>query len=351
MIDITILTKYTSQGPSSRYRYFLYVNDLLKQNTNIEIDSFLDTSYLHKLYKKEKKSKGKILISYLKRIFVLLNSSSNLIIEYEALPYIPFWIEKLFLRNKKYILNFDDNVWANYENKKFLKTKYDNLVKNASGVIVANAFLEEKVLKLNSNVIKIPTVLDVDIYQKNHMSTNKFEKFSLVWIGSPSTYKYIKSHASIFQKLSGVIDYKLVIIASKSLEKESISGVDMDFYDWSSSIEVEILKKAHIGIMPLDKDEFSLGKSAFKIIQYMATGLPIVASSIGENCNVVKNNKTGFLVDSESDWINAIKELHNDKALYESFVEASKLGAYNYSIQKYFIKFYKFIQKTYKVES
>ena len=349
MIDITILTKYTSQGASSRYRYFMYISYLLQQDTNIEIDSFLDTSYLHNLYSKRKKSNIKIIIAYIKRFFVLINSADNLLIEYESLPYVPYFIEKFFLKNKKYILNFDDNVWTNYENQTFLKSKYDNLVKNADGVIVANNFLKDRVSKLNSNLIQIPTVIDLENYNKENEDV-KFEKFTLVWIGSPSTYKYIKSHAYIFQAIAKVIDYQLVVIASKELENDSIDGVDMKFYDWSSSQEVSILKKAHIGIMPLDKDPFSQGKSAFKIIQYMASGLPCVASAVGENTNVIKDSKTGFLVDNSDEWLEAIVTLYNDEKLYDDMSNHSKSNAYEYSVQKYIKEFNSFIETTFEAK-
>jgi len=283
----------------------------------------------------------------MKRMLVLVNSSKNLIIEYEALPYLPYFIERFFLKNKKYILNFDDNVWANYANKKLLKNKFDALVKNANGVIVANGFLEKKLSILNKNIIKIPTVVDLGSYQKDD-SVSKFDKFTLVWIGSPATYKYIKSHAHIFKNLSEVLDYKLVIIATVSLANDSIDGIDMEFYDWSSKIEIELLKKAHVGIMPLDTDLFSLGKSSFKIIQYMAAGLPAVASCIGENSIVLQNNKTGFLVNSDDDWINSIVKLHKEKILYESFSKQSIEHAREYSIEKYFSPFNSFIQKTFE---
>ena len=346
MLDITILTKYTSQGASSRYRYFFYLHELLKQDVNIEIDTFLDTSYLHRLYNDKKKSKIRILISYLKRFFVLLNSSKNLIIEYEALPYLPYVIEKIFLKNKRYILNFDDNVWVNYENNFFLNKKIDNLVKNANGIIIANKFLEKKVLKLNENVIKIPTVINLENYIKDS-KIEKFNQFTLVWVGSPSTYKYIKSHENIFKKLSNIIDYKLVVIASRCLIENAIDGVNMEFYDWSAVTEVDILKKSHVGIMPLNTDAFSQGKSSFKIIQYMAAELPIVASNVGENCNVLQDNKMGFLVDNDDSWISAIVNLYKDEKLYNSFSKQSKENAYEYSIQKYFKEFNLFIQRVF----
>ena len=69
MTNITILTKYSSQGASSRYRYFLYIHNLLKEDVNIEIDSYVDTSYLNNFYNKRKKNKFKIFISYVKRFF------------------------------------------------------------------------------------------------------------------------------------------------------------------------------------------------------------------------------------------------------------------------------------------
>jgi glycosyltransferase involved in cell wall biosynthesis len=346
MIDITILTKYTSKGASSRYRYFLYINELLAKDTNIEIDSFLDTSYLHNLYDKNKKNKVRILFSYFKRFFTMLNSANNLIIEYEIFPYLPYFIEKIFLNQKKYILNFDDNVWENYKNKPLLKNKFDNLVKNANGIIVANEFLKDKVSQLNNNIIKIPTVINLEHYKQDD-SIDKFDKFSLIWIGSPATFSYIESNKHIFIKLAKKIKYQLVIIASKKLEQKQIDGIDMVFYDWSASMEVELIKKSHLGIMPLNKDLFSQGKSSFKLIQYMASGLPSIASDIGENRNVIEDNKSGFLVNSQDEWINAIMKLYKDRVLYDSFSKRAKETSYNYSMQKYFKKFYFFADEVF----
>jgi len=345
MKNLTILTKYSTQGASSRYRYFLYLCNLLREDVNLEIDSFFDTSYLKKIYSNEKKSFFKISISYIKRFFVVLNSSKNLVIEYEVFPYLPYFIERFFLKNKNYILNFDDNVWENYKNKKLLKSKFDSLVENASGIIVANNFLFNKLKDKNSNIIKIPTVVDLNSYQNE--TTEKFDKFSIVWIGTPITYKYIKSHSFIFQELAKKIDYQLVIIATKKLENEAINGVNMLFFDWSSKIEVELLKRSHLGVMPLDSDEFSKGKSAFKLIQCISASLPIIASDVGENSKVVLDNENGYLVSTNNEWIDKIYKIYKDKELSKKFSQNSKDIAYNYSIQKYFKEFYVFLDKTF----
>ena len=94
-MNITILTKYSSKGASSRYRYFLYLNKFIQKDINLEIDCFLDTSYIDSLYKNEKNI-FRIIIAYIKRFFVLLNSANFLVVEYEAFPYIPYFLESFF---------------------------------------------------------------------------------------------------------------------------------------------------------------------------------------------------------------------------------------------------------------
>ena len=170
--------------------------------------------------------------------------------------------------------------------------KYDKLVSQADGVIVANDFLFEKVKSLNSNIIKIPTAIDLEDYTE---VTEKNKVFTLVWIGTPVTYRYIESHAEIFQELAKKIQYELCIIATEELNSQAIDGVNMKFVEWSIENEVQYLKEAHVGIMPLDKDMFSQGKSAFKLIQYLAAGIPMIGSPVGENKRVIQEGKNGYL--------------------------------------------------------
>ena len=347
MKDISFFTKYTSQGATSRYRSFFFMRQMLHKDYNISMHSFLDSEYLKNLYNNKAQNKFKILSSYFSRFFSLFTSSKNLIIENELFPYIPYWFERLFLKNKQYILNFDDNVWDNYKNKFWLKNKYDKLVQQADGIIVANNFLEEKVKSLNSNVLKVPTVIDLEDYTEVR---EKNKVFTLVWIGTPVTYRYIESHAEMFKALAEKIDYALCIIAIKELSSRAIDGVKMNFVEWSLENEVHYLKQAHIGIMPLDNDGFSQGKSAFKLIQYLAAGIPLVGSDIGENSRVIQEGKNGYLANTDSQWVEKIKLLHDDKILREKLAVNSKKDAYEYSIQKYFPLYKDFIDSVFDMQ-
>lgn len=342
MTNITFFTKYPTQGATSRYRSFAFASRLGELNYNISIESLVDTTYLERLFNNQPKNKLTLFFSYIKRLFSLLATSDNLIIERELFPYLPYGIEKWFLKGKKYILDYDDNVWEDYRGKLLLEGKYDALVKNASGVIVGNNHLKHYVSKLNPNVIKIPTLINLNTYQTD-TSLPKFERFSLVWIGSSITYRYIKAFASTFQELTKTVDFDLIIVGSHTLKDQAIPGVSMKFYDWSNETEVALLKQSHIGIMPLSDDPFSQGKSGFKLIQYQAAGLPSIASPVGENQTIIQEGLNGFLPQTQQEWIDAITQLRNNSTLYTEYSRYALENAYNFSMQKYFPIYKNFI--------
>ena len=341
-MKLTMFTRYNTLGASSRYRYYMYAAHMRDTGEQVKVSPFFSQRYLRCLYKGGRVGVLNILKSYCQRFKALLHADENLLIEYELFPFLPYWVEKIFLKKRKYILNFDDNVWEKYTGKMFLSGKYDALVSNAAGVIVANDFLYEKVQKLNKNIVKIPTVVDLDLYR---IKTNKFEKFTLVWIGTPVTYMYLEKYSDTLRQLAEKYDFELLVIARKSLEKRRIEGVNMRFKNWSQESEIELLLKSHIGIMPLTDDEFSKGKSAFKLIQYSAAGLPVIASPVGENTKVVNNGETGFLAESPKEWLEALGKLIDNNDLYSTMAKNTRKASENYSIQKYFPIFQNFIKK------
>ena len=344
-MKLTMFTRYNTLGASSRYRYYMYAARMRDAGEQVDIHNFFDEEYLRRLYKGKSTGIFNILKSYWRRFRAVSHADDKLLIEYELFPFLPYRIERRFLKRRKYILNFDDNVWEKYNGKRFLSGKYDALVSKASGIIAANDFLYEKVRKLNKNVIKIPTVVDLDLYR---VETNKFDKFTLAWIGTPVTYIYLEKFADTLRKMADKYEFELLVIARKSLEKRRIEGVNMRFVNWSQESETELLLKSHVGIMPLTDDEFSKGKSAFKLIQYSAAGLPVIASPVGENTKVVDDGKTGFLADSPEEWLETLGRLINDKSLYSKIAADARKASENYSIQKYFPVFQDFIANCFK---
>ena len=114
-----------------------------------------------------------------------------------------------------------------------------------------------------------------------------------------------------------------------------IENVDVRELPWSESTEVQQINEFDVGIMPLPKSEWSLGKCAFKLIQYMACGVPVVGSRIGANVEVVDHG-SGFLADSEDEWLNAFRSLRDDADLrLEMGRQARQHIEKDYSLQAY----------------
>ena len=347
-MSIAFIPRYSSLGASSRCRFYMYLNELKKREPQADIAIYpgFSDEYLRKLYKQGRVGKFTQGKEFLHMLCRGLHLPENLIIEYELVPGLPFKYEKLLLGKRKYILNFDDNVWMKYAGNPALQDKYDQLCRNACGIIVANDYLYNKVARLNDNITLIPTVVDLAEY--NSVTVDKFDVFSAAWIGTPVTYKYLEAFQSILQKIFNTPDRRLLIIADKALGKQRpLKNVNAEYVNWSAASECEYLKRCHVGIMPLTDDEFSRGKSAYKLLQCQAAGLPLAASPVGENKIGVIPGKNGFLPESTEEWLQAFNLLQHDKLLYKSYSEESSAMAYEYSLQKYFPIYKNFINKVF----
>ncbi len=346
-MSIGFYPRYDQLGASSRYRFFTYYEQWLKQEPAAEIllKPGLSDTYLKKLYRTGRVPLIRGMFENFRMLMRGISLAEKLIIEYELVPNLPYKYEKLLLGKRPYILNYDDNVWVKYQHKSALQDKYDQLCRNAAGVIAANTFLYEKVSLLNKNVILIPTVVDLEKYQA--AQAEKSAVFTAAWIGSPVTYCYLEKHLEMLQKVFGNDETQLLVIADENLQHtRPLQGVNARYVTWSEENEINYLKECHIGIMPLCDDEFSRGKSAFKLLQYQAAGLPLAASPVGENKNVVIDGENGFLADSPEEWLKIITLLRSDQFLYEKCQRVSRQRAYEYSLQKYFPIFMEFVQRS-----
>ena len=135
---LTVCTRYSPKGASSRVRYFAYDRVFRQYGWEPDFRCLLGDRYLEALYQHRSTALSGI-CGLIRRLAEMPFYSRHLLIEYELLPFFSANLEN-FLRGKqrKYILNFDDNVWEKYRNRKNLANKFDILIENASGVIAAN---------------------------------------------------------------------------------------------------------------------------------------------------------------------------------------------------------------------
>ena len=142
----------------------------------------------------------------------------------------------------------------------------------------------------------------------------------MVWLASSAGLKDIESISAELDEAANILEAQfkkkmtLVIVCNKCPILH-VQKLAVEYHEWSREIARQELLKAHFGIMPLIDNKFSQGKGGFKIVQYMSSGLPQIASAVGFNREVISDNESGFLVEESgkyNGWISAILKLSTD---------------------------------------
>jgi glycosyltransferase involved in cell wall biosynthesis len=192
---------------------------------------------------------------------------------------------------------------------------------NAAHVIGGSSYLVDYAKRFNQNVSYVPTVVDSTIYNKTkHFTDNP--TFTIGWIGSPSTAVYLNLIVPALKSISATQNVRIVLIGAGNF---SMQGISFEAKEWSEQDEIAMMLEFDVGIMPLSNDEWSKGKCGFKLIQYMACGLPVIASPVGVNTNIVTHGENGFLANAINDWEQALVTLINNKALCQKMGQKGRV--------------------------
>lgn len=293
---------------------------------------------LTEFYEFKKYKIQEIFLAYIKRIYELwkLKKQSVLVIEKELFPFLPFWVEKLFLRNKVVILDYDDAIFHQYDQhrnifiQRFLGKKIDKLLNLADCVVCGSHYIFERAERAKAkSIYLLPTVVDTDNYQVRKSSINNVP--IIVWIGTPATVHYLKIIERALQELTLTKKFIFRIIGVKNY---TIPNVDVECIPWSTSNEVLGLASADIGIMPLFETDWEKGKCGYKLIQYMASGLAVVCSAVGENIYIVNHN-CGFNVSQHNEWVSYLSFLIDEPIKRKEMGLAGRMRVENfYSTKK-----------------
>ena len=285
-VNILALTKYSYEGPSSRYRFYNYVDCFEKESITIEIEPFFSSAYLVKSTRIVKLFS--VLNAYIQRVSKLIGlilSSKQydlILIEYELLPFFPAIFEYMLKKRQiKYVVDYDDAIFHKYDLHKntfvrwLLKEKIGQVMSSAESVIVCNPYLEQYARKYNSHTYRLPTVVLLENYKKvmkKYESKEDVKPFVIGWIGSKSTSAYIVDILPAMEKFASKYDvvFNLVGFDDNVLPSGIKERCKIKVIPWSEKTEIEEIMKFDVGIMPLKSDPWSKGKCGFKLVQYMS---------------------------------------------------------------------------------
>ena len=158
----------------------------------------------------------------------------------------------------------------------------------------------------------IPPSMDTDRLPPKTMH-EPGRKVTLGWTGTFGTKTYLDSLRSVLKRLAERGAFRLLVIGNFDYTFE---GIDLKVIRWSADREVQDLQEIDIGIYPLPiDDDWVLSKSGLKALQYMAVGVPMVATNVGSTPTVVKHGRNGLLVETEDQWLEALEQLIDDSEL------------------------------------
>jgi glycosyltransferase involved in cell wall biosynthesis len=301
-------------------RTLQYLNAFQLDGCDVTVRALLDDRYLQALYAGRRNLRS-IVSGYIRRFFDCLSpafrSADCLLIEKELWPWAPARLELLLLRSKAWVLDLDDAIFHNYDRhrnplvRRLYGRKIDRLMRAATIVTAGNPYLAERAKAAGARDVRIiPTAVNLAKYPvevpKMPSPTALRNELVIGWIGSPATAHYLNVVTTALQHVGKQVELTLRVIGARA---PNIEGVRTESVAWTDDSEVAEICRFDIGIMPLIDSDWERGKCGYKLIQYMACGLPVIASPVGVNVDLVTPGVCGLLAETANQWRSAILEI------------------------------------------
>lgn len=342
-MKLLILSRYDRQGASSRVRFAQYWPYLEGVGFDVDLQSFFDENYLPALYA-NRGTGASIPRAYLQRLGVLVHARKDvdmIWLEKEAFPWVPGALERwLFPSGVPLVSDFDDAVYHRYDMhpralvRRSLGQKYVDVMKRSACVFAGNRYLADYAASAAAPAVEIiPTVVNTQEYRVR--SETQSETAPVIgWIGTPSTWREcVEPYLAV---LRAVADTEAARINAVGARMDPDTQGAIRFLPWTEESEIDQIQSMDIGIMPLPDTPWMRGKCGYKLIQYMACGLPVVASPVGVNTEIVEHGVNGFLAETPQEWSDALKTLIHDPVLRKRMGAAGrKRVEASYSLQVY----------------
>ena len=332
------------KAPSQRFRVEAFFNLLHQQGITYKTAEFLSASAWKVLYQKGStlQKAAAIIKGFIKRLFIVLFTAYKydyIFIHREAAPLGPPVFEWLLAKvfRKKLIFDFDDAIWipnTSESNKiaSYVKCfwKVALICKWSYKVSAGNAYLANWAKQHHSKVVINPTCVDM-VGRFNQLKKQETNKLVIGWTGSHSTLKYLDELVPVLQNLETKHHFEFLVICN---QPPLFQLGSLRFIKWQESTEIKDLLNINIGVMPLVNDTWSEGKCGFKLIQYLALGIPAVASPVGVNKEIITEGGNGFLCTTKDEWTAALEGLLTNAPLRTNLgVAGHQKIAQQYSIE------------------
>ncbi len=342
-LRVLFFTTGPESEPSSRFRVHQLLPGLRKRGVEATVRPLADRSYLELGYGLHQpgslRRSARVAAHFARRVIrravdlVRATRYDVLVVQKETFP---FGMERLVRAlGLRVVVDLDDAVFvpsplpdargglARRVAERLLDRRraLAALVSRSQAVIAGSPALATFAREHCDAVSVIPTAVDADAYPR--VPVRRSGTLTIGWIGAPPNAVYLEPLRSVFQALARRFDVRVHLAGPSAF---ACPGVEVTCTGWRhyDSVQDEVADFGHfdVGIMPLPDHAFARGKCAFKAIQYMASGLPVVASPVGVNAEVIGD--AGLLARDPEEWEEALARLLADPDLRERMGERGR---------------------------
>lgn len=226
--------------------------------------------------------------------------------------FIPGFEWPVHLLRKPLVLDMDDAIWM----AGFAGRNVPFLLRNADSATVGNEYLANWAAQYCRNIHIVPTGIDTQKFKPMDLPNERAEGFNIGWTGTSGNFQYLKLiEATLAEFLKRHRHAKLIVVADRAPALPLLPSDQVIYIPWTADSEASIINNFDCGIMPLADTEWAKGKCSFKLIQYMASGIPVIAAPVGMNTKVVTEGASGFLASTHREWLDALEVLSSDRDL------------------------------------
>ncbi len=327
---VTYFSKSSDVGPSSRYRIHQYLPYLAAAGIDCAVRPLWTPTYFALLNIAYAPVRNLLRAAYAVIRFLrrgldlcLMGKPDLVVVEGQLFPYCPAWVEQVLAwMGRKLVVEFDDAIYLT----RCHQQKMPRLLRRASAAIVGNRTLAAYAHQYASTVQVVPTVVDTTRFAPRQRSAEKAKgdktrSPTIVWIGLAYNFSYLEVLIPALRRVRQECGAVFRVISSRP---PSLPGVEVEFMPWDLSTEVAHLQDCDIGVMPLPDTEWARGKCGLKLLQYLAVGLPAVASPVGVNREIITSGVNGLLAMTSDEWSDHLSRLCREAELRERFGRAGR---------------------------
>lgn len=339
------LTPVPFEGAGSRFRIYQFLPALRAAGIDCRVRPFLDDAFFRMVYRPGRTAEKTawFFLATIRRLLdtLRLGRYDGLVVYREAFPFGGALLERIAKsRGLRLIYDLDDAVYLRDEitmNPLVWRLKAPrrvwNIIRWSDAVLCGSEYLASRCRPFNDRVIVVPTCVDLRAFTRRRPCGPGARPTVVGWVGTHSSAMlYLDILREPLRRLAAGHPIQLDVIgAGAPVEWD---GVATRSRAWRLEEEVSYFQDADIGVYPLHDNEWGRGKCAFKAIQFMAVGVPVVASPVGANLELIQDGENGFLAATSDEWVEKIGLLVRDPWLRQRMGDAArKTVEERYSLQ------------------